>query len=573
MKELKGIYGGRAGLAAAFAAVIGKNFFAAAFALAEAEFIDVIAQGRAEEADFIGIGVLFLGMIGCAVWNTRMLSALYRRITGNLKERVLGAYFLKAGRQPVKEKESLAFLTNDLEVVIDCHYTMRLNLAFDLIELAFSCAALLFVDWRLGLVMCGLTLLSSRGIDRLSERLAGYQNACQEAAGNFTAGVMGILQGFLPVHNYRMEAAAEAEYDRKSAAYEERKYLLEKKRLQTELFGVLSNLAIYSLVMILGGWFALRGMGGLGELIAAVSLSGTAVTSLNLFNQHLALKKGAKDVTEKVADYVLSETEEPMQAISPQENAARKEDLPLREVFLQKMSEYQKLSLCTGEERLEPEEVLRAEHLTFAYDSGRVLLDDVSLTLRRGRRYALAGPSGEGKTTLLELLAGRVLPDAGRIVLGVNDGTDSAEAKKGSEIAYLAQNPTVFEGSVRENICMFEPNPDPERLRLAAERAGLTRDGEGFLDTAVKAFGANLSGGQRQRIAIARVLYSGRPILLFDEMLSALDDDTADYVEEQVLTRSQDAVIVHVTHKIFQRERYDEILTLKNGRLIHENNH
>ena len=551
MRELKGIYGGRAGLAAAFAAVIGKNAFAAAFALAEAEFIDVIAEGRAEEADFIGIGVLFLGMIGCAVLNTRMISMLYRRITENLKERVLNAYFLKAGHQPVKGKESLAFLTNDLEAVIDCHYTMRLNLAFDLIELAFSCTALLFVDWRLGLVMCGLTLLSSRGIDRLSERLAGYQNACQEAAGDFTAGVMGILQGFLPVHNYRMEAEAEAEYDRKSTAYEERKYLLEKKRLQTELFGVLSNLAIYSFVMILGGWFALCGMGGLGEMVAAISLSGSAVTSLNLFNQHLALKKGAKDVTEKVADYVLSETEDPAQAFSPQEHAAP----------------------CNLEERTSSEEVLRAEHLTFAYDSGRVLLDDVSLTLRRGRRYALVGPSGEGKTTLLEILAGHVLPSAGRVVPVRDDGTDPVKIKKGSGIAYLAQNPTVFEGSVRENICMFEPDPDSARLRLAAERAGLMRDGEGFLDTAAKAGGANLSGGQRQRIAIARVLYSGRPILLFDEMLSALDDDTADYVEEQVLTRNQDAAIVHVTHKIFQRERYDEILMLKNGRLIHESNH
>ncbi len=551
MRELKGIYGGRAGLAAAFAAVIGKNAFAAAFALAEAEFIDVIAEGRAEEADFIGIGVLFLGMIGCAVLNTRMISMLYRRITENLKERVLNAYFLKAGHQPVKGKESLAFLTNDLEAVIDCHYTMRLNLAFDLIELAFSCTALLFVDWRLGLVMCGLTLLSSRGIDRLSERLAGYQNDCQEAAGDFTAGVMGILQGFLPVHNYRMEAEAEAEYDRKSTAYEERKYLLEKKRLQTELFGVLSNLAIYSFVMILGGWFALCGMGGLGEMVAAISLSGSAVTSLNLFNQHLALKKGAKDVTEKVADYVLSETEDPAQAFSPQEHAAP----------------------CNIEERTSPEEVLRAEHLTFAYDSGRVLLDDVSLTLRRGRRYALVGPSGEGKTPLLEILAGHVLPSAGRVVSVRDDGTDPVKIKKGSGIAYLAQNPTVFEGSVRENICMFEPDPDSARLRLAAERAGLMRDGEGFLDTAAKAGGANLSGGQRQRIAIARVLYSGRPILLFDEMLSALDDDTADYVEEQVLTRNQDAAIVHVTHKIFQRERYDEILMLKNGRLIHESNH
>jgi len=208
-------------------------------------------------------------------------------------------------------------------------------------------------------------------------------------------------------------------------------------------------------------------------------------------------------------------------------------------------------------------------HVRYGPDQPWVLRG-VNLRLAPGRRIALLGPSGAGKTTLAHLLARFRDPDAGRVSIGGADTRGLAQDEVRRAVVFAAQDAHLFNTSVRENILLARRNaPEPD-LWQALATAGIAEWVRGLpdgLDTLVGEDGGLVSGGQRQRIALARALLSDARFLVLDEPTAHLDEDTARQVINAILTQTGDRGLVVITHSEIALEEYDEVLELRDGRI------
>lgn len=216
------------------------------------------------------------------------------------------------------------------------------------------------------------------------------------------------------------------------------------------------------------------------------------------------------------------------------------------------------------------------EGVNFSYQQGDPILRDVSFTAHAGKTTALVGPSGAGKSTVISLVPRFYDPEAGRILI---DGQDIADVTKQSlraAIAYVSQQPYLFEGSIRDNIRYGRPDATDTEIEEAAHRANahdfILTQPRGY-DTPVGENGITLSGGQRQRLSIARALVRNAPILLLDEATSALDTESEALVQRALETAMQGRTVIVIAHRLSTIARADKIVVMQAGRVAEEGRH
>jgi ABC-type multidrug transport system fused ATPase/permease subunit len=203
-----------------------------------------------------------------------------------------------------------------------------------------------------------------------------------------------------------------------------------------------------------------------------------------------------------------------------------------------------------------------------AAEGARSGLHEVALSLRRGQRVALVGPSGGGKSTLLRVLAGLYAPESGTLAI---DGRPASWERLRTLATLIPQETEVFEASVRENLSFGQPLADPELL--AAARVSTFDEvlaaTHGNLDTPLSERGFNLSGGQRQRLCLARGVLAARgsSLLLLDEPTSALDATTEAKVIERIAGAFPDACVIASIHRLSLLERFDTVVLMEAGRV------
>ncbi|OBK98133.1 iron ABC transporter permease [Mycobacterium asiaticum] len=213
------------------------------------------------------------------------------------------------------------------------------------------------------------------------------------------------------------------------------------------------------------------------------------------------------------------------------------------------------------------------DDVSFAYDGGAPVLDQVSFSLQPGTATAIVGPSGSGKSTILALIAGLHQPTSGRVLIDGVDATtlDAGARQRASSVVF--QHPYLFHGTIRENVLAGDPEADDERfaraVRLARvdELTGRLPDG---VDTVVGEAGSALSGGERQRVSIARALLKGAPTLLVDEATSALDNENEVAVVEALTADPHSHTRVIVAHRLASIRHADRVLFLENGRVVED---
>ncbi len=215
---------------------------------------------------------------------------------------------------------------------------------------------------------------------------------------------------------------------------------------------------------------------------------------------------------------------------------------------------------------------LRLEGVFFTYPGApRPALDGVSLYVPAGRKMALIGPSGGGKTTLLCLLLRLYDPNKGVVRIGSVDLRDLAQTDLWSRIGYLSQYTELFSSTIRGNILIGRPDAGEDAVWDAVRAAGLesfVRAQPRGLDTWVGEAGLQVSGGEARRIALARVLLKDPPILLLDEPTEGLDPDTEQDVLGALSDISDGRTVLMVTHRGTFLERTDEIWIMEDGRLV-----
>ena len=216
------------------------------------------------------------------------------------------------------------------------------------------------------------------------------------------------------------------------------------------------------------------------------------------------------------------------------------------------------------------------ENVSFAYGDGDATLENVSLSVRRGVTVALVGPSGGGKSTILNLIPRFYDVTGGRVSLDGCDLRDLTLASLRNQIALVTQEPFLFDDTIRANIAYPRPEASTAEIEAAASQAAahdFIMDLPQGYDTQVGEAGARLSGGQRQRIAIARAFLKNAPILLLDEATSALDTDSEAQVQAALERLMAGRATLLIAHRLSTVKGADRIYVIDKGRVIETGTH
>jgi len=214
-------------------------------------------------------------------------------------------------------------------------------------------------------------------------------------------------------------------------------------------------------------------------------------------------------------------------------------------------------------------EKIEVVNVSFYYGN-KIILDNISFTIRKGEKVGIVGLSGAGKTTLIEILAGFLKPSSGKILIdGIDLWNYNIESYR-SKISFVPQEPFLFEGTIYENLT-FSKNISLEEVRRACNLANISE----FIESLESGYfyrvsegGANLSGGQKQRLTIARAILKNPEIIFLDEPTSNLDAQSEEKIINAIKSFLFDKTAIIITHRISTILFVDKIIVMKNGRIL-----
>lgn len=444
-----------------------------------------------------------------------------------------------------KQEEADAWHSSDImtRLTVDIERITRLlprifgQLACEVIPSILALIVMLFMNWKMALIMlavvpCIIIIISL--ISPLQQKAAEKDMKNEEGNRSYMSE---ILTHLILFRVYRMKETAvketELRYDRKAKS----RMLLS---LLQGITGFLNNFIGFALLFVTmgaGAVFAVKGEVTVGTLIAMVQLTNYVLLPIN------AMSGWMRTFNEVKAS--LSRVEEVL-------------ELP---VYEKERAD----SLKNPGDRFQ---CLVVESLTFQYgakETAKKVLCGVNAVFERGVT-AVIGESGSGKSTLLKLLLGIYEPESGRIY-GKNAEGSVLESNGESLASYVPGDGFLFHGTVKENILMGRKE-EKERLRQVLKQANLLsvmEQLEGGLNHEVSESGGNLSMGQQQRIALARALYSDRPVLILDEPTANLDPDAVELFWNMIRAVSEDKITIIVTHNMEIASRCDLVYFLREG--------
>ena len=216
------------------------------------------------------------------------------------------------------------------------------------------------------------------------------------------------------------------------------------------------------------------------------------------------------------------------------------------------------------------------KNVSFSYETSNEGLDNVSLTIEKGKTTALVGGSGGGKTTICNLLMHFYEINSGEILINGKNINDYTRKSLRERIGIVAQDVFIFDGTVKENIAFGKIDATEEEIIEAAKRANIHEYVMGLpkgYDTWVGERGVKLSGGQRQRISIARAFLKNLPVLILDEATSALDNVTEFQIQRSLNELSEGRTVLAVAHRLSTIENADKIYVIENGSVEESGTH
>jgi ATP-binding cassette, subfamily B, bacterial PglK len=217
-------------------------------------------------------------------------------------------------------------------------------------------------------------------------------------------------------------------------------------------------------------------------------------------------------------------------------------------------------------------ESLELSKVCFAYNSNEhLVLNDITFNIQKGEKVGVIGFSGTGKTTLIDIISGLLVPGEGNIKINGMDLNETFEAEWKNTIGYLPQHPYIFPGSISENIAFgIQAEEQDHKLikkSLLAVKLGELEERGSKYEELIES-GRNLSGGQAQRLALARLHYINKDFIIIDEGTSALDIETEKYIVDNLLGTDRLQTMIIITHRIDSLARCDRVIWLDQGSII-----
>ena len=420
----------------------------------------------------------------------------------------------------------------------------------------------------LSLIPFFAAVYSGKNMGELEDRLS-TKNA------EYLAFLKDFSIGFTIIKSYKVEAIFSKLHGAVNEKTEETMLRRERCVEKVNYFAAISGYITRLSILFLSAYIAFtRHSISIGTVIAFSQLIHYLIDPLSSLPSMLTEAKAAYRLTDKFWDTMKREEES---RNSPENNRVKEEIAEMQtaiedkkiveeqEIRVQKQSLDESIPSLRGE--------ILFNQICFSYSEGKEVLKELNLRVKEGEKVVLLGTSGSGKSSILKILMGMERAQSGTIRIGGQDTVDLGEDRIFKEISYIQQEVFIFDGTIRENVSLFQ-NYRGEELQSVIERAGLRNlVKEKGLDYLCGENGAALSGGERQRISIARSLLRKTPILLADEITASLDKENS-YLVLDTLLNIENTTEILVLHDLDSRilSRVDRICVLKNGKVEEEGN-
>jgi ABC-type multidrug transport system fused ATPase/permease subunit len=535
------------------AAVLAFSFLGTFLAIVPAVLVGAIINGPITDGDKSALAVDLLVLLAIAVvgfvamwYGGRLLAvaaqdAMYR-IRREVFEHTQALSLRFFDRQPIGDLMSR--ITNDLESVsqfFDKGLYPAINSVFTLL----STTVLMFiVSWQLSIAVVLIAPVILLMMSFTSRYSGPAFATLQERTGALNGAAEELITGDRTIKAYRVESLA---IQRLEGLSEEAREAGRRANFialtAMPLSAMLSNLDI-TLVALAGGWLSIRGTVSVGTVASFFIFARTFSRPLNQFAQilNMALQAGAGAT--RVFE-ILDERPEIVDRLDAREVTDIDGDVEM-------------------------------DHVDFAYVEGVPILTDVSLTAGRGQKIGLVGPTGAGKSTIINVITRYYDVQAGDIRLDGTSIYDLAQESLREGVGMVLQEPYLFSDTVMANVRYARLDATDEECIAAAEAASadsfITKLPQGY-DTVLAGGGSNLSQGQRQLITIARIILANRPVLILDEATSSVDTRTERKLQEALTKMMRGRTSFVIAHRLSTIRDADVIVAIAEGRVVDVGSH
>ena len=503
----------------------------------------------------------FVGAIGVIrgltlIGQSTVINRVGHGVVGDIQRELVGN-FMRADLARLRSTHTGGFVSQvlfDATLVREAFTAGVVNYVQNSLLLVGVLAAMLWADWPLTVIVLIIAPIVAWVLKDYSNRTTKAAKGAMNESSSLTTAVMEGLDGVRVVKMENKEAFEEARVGAAIARRQKHIIAGADARAMAAPVSELMTTIMLGLVIAYAGWRFQFGATHLGPFVinkVTPGLFTTFVSSLLMGSQ--ALRQVANLQTVMTEGFTAARRLFDALDIEPQIRDAE-DAAPLA------------LDRAT----------VRLEGVSFSYGDDTVVLDDMTLEARRGEIVALVGPSGGGKTTVLNLIPRFYDVTAGKVTIDDVDVRDVTLASLRHHIALVTQEPFLFDDTIRANIGYAKDDATQGEIEAAARQAAahdfILALPKGY-DTSVGEAGARLSGGQRQRIAIARAFLKDAPILLLDEATSALDTESEAQVQAALERLMAGRTTILIAHRLSTVRGADRIYVIDRGRVVEEGDH
>jgi ATP-binding cassette subfamily B protein len=403
---------------------------------------------------------------------------------------------------------------------------------------------LIWLDWRLALLLFAPLPFAVFAVRFFAVRVQPQYRRSREAVGAMNSILEQNLQGMGVIQAYTAQDHQAKRIEEQSAEYRDTAIKAGQERARfVPMLYIIAGVA-YALLIGVGGWMVLAGVGpSIGDYVAFLLFATRLIMPLfimgMLFNQIQRSEASAKRIMD------LMDTQPRIQDKSDAHDVPRPTELAFQSV-------------------------------RFAYPDRPDVLNGVDFKLKQGQVLGVVGHTGAGKSTILKLLLRYYAPRGGSVRVDDVDLEDLKLDGFRQHLGYVSQEPFLFTGTVRDNICLGMPDATIQQVVEASRVAGadeFIRDLPETYDTIVGERGLKLSGGQRQRISLARAVLRDPAILVLDEATSAVDTRTEELIQQNLHAYRKGRMTIAVAHRLSTIRHADEIMVMVDGVVVERGSH
>jgi len=534
-------------------ALVLVNFLRVTIPLEVRNVVDELQQGFSYTGILRQAGwivVLTTTMAVIRLISRQLVFGIGRQVEVDLRQRLFEHMLRQEPNwvQTTGSGEVISRATSDVENIRRLLGFAILSLTNTLLAYAMTLPAMLAIDPKLTLAAVGLYPLMLGTVRLFGGRMMRQQRAQQEELAGLSNLIQEDLSGIGAIKIYGQEASEQDAFSGRNRRY--RDSAIRLARTRSTLFPLLEGISSISLLLLLAI--------GSGQLEAG-TLSIGGLVALIIYVEQLVFPTALLGFTLNTFQ-------------TGQVSLERVEELLQREPAIQ---DRPSTTSITKQEH-QPRGRFEAHNLKVRYEGAdRDTLNGLTFTIEPGELVAVVGAVGCGKTTLARAF-GRMVPVAeGELFLDGVDITDLALQELRHDVAIVPQEGFLFTSTLADNLRYGEPEADTAQVETAATQARLADDIKGFPDgyeTIVGERGITLSGGQRQRTALGRALLVDAPVLVLDDALASVDNNTAAAILDSI--RAQDGrTIVMISHQLSAAAACDRILVMDNGQIVQQGHH